>query len=432
MYMSKLQDITKKLEENHAQILTTCMDESEAQTHIMDYESSLDVLMEMSLQLSSWDDILTRQEVAAQPPIPQPLPHLTAAQVKVNLPKLELPKFSGKLDDWITFSDLYTHTVHANADLSGAQKLQYLKSALQGEAARLLDAITIADGNYETAWKIVTDRYHHTREILHTHVNKFLQQPQVNSESASSLLNMIDITNQSLNSLRVLNCKPEDWNVILITVLLNKLDNETRRVYERSLDNDEMPMFDDLMKFLEKQARALNAGTSIRSKFHGGNPNKNDGKNHARPPAPGNGKGKCSFCKEDHFAFQCKLLLDKPVPERYKFAQSAGVCLNCLRKGHIASQCDSSNCKRCNKRHHTLLHRDEFKMEPKREALLDLGSQPSFVSSSCAKTLNIPRTEVSAIISGLAGSSVARANYSTSLTIRSRIYAAFEINVDAL
>ncbi|CAG7718681.1 unnamed protein product, partial [Allacma fusca] len=65
-------------------------------------------------------------------------------------------------------------------------------------------------------------------------------------------------------------------------------------------------------------------------------------------------------------------------------------------------------------------------------ALLNLGSQASFVSSSCAKTLNIPRTEVSAEISGPAGSSVARANYSTSLTIRSRIYAAFEINVDAL
>ncbi|CAG7824273.1 unnamed protein product, partial [Allacma fusca] len=159
MFMLKLQDISKKLEENHAQILDSCSDEDEANAHIADYETSLDALMEMSLMLSSWDDFLTRKETAEflhQQPQPRSPIH---GQVKVNLPKLELPRFSGKLEDWITFADLFTHVVHANTDLSGAQKLQYLKSALQGDAARLLDAITIADGNYDTAWKIVTDRY---------------------------------------------------------------------------------------------------------------------------------------------------------------------------------------------------------------------------------------------------------------------------------
>ncbi|CAG7826092.1 unnamed protein product, partial [Allacma fusca] len=213
---------------------------------------------------------------------------------------------------------------------------------------RLLDAITIADGNYDTAWKIVTDRYQHTREILHTHVNKFLQQPQVQSESASSLLNMIDATNQSLNALRVLHCKPEDWNVILVTVLMNKLDSETRRVYERSLDHNEMPLFEDLMRFLEKQARALNSGAGLRPRQNGNHNKTQDARpaHNQRLPVT-NGKGKCSFCKDDHFSFQCKQLLDKTGQDRFKFAQSSGVCLNCLRKGHVAVQCESTNCKRC-------------------------------------------------------------------------------------
>ncbi|CAG7733775.1 unnamed protein product, partial [Allacma fusca] len=369
LFILKLQDITTKLEDNHSQILDACADEAEVNLHIADYEASLDTLMEMSLKLSSWDDTLNRKE-SAEYHQQQSQPAHAYGQVKVNLPKLELPKFTGRLEDWITFSDLFTHVVHANNELSGAQKLQYLKSALQGDAARLLDAITIADGNYETAWKIVTDRYQHTREILHTHVNKFLHQPQVQPESATSLLNMIDVTNQSLNALRVLNCKPEEWNVILVTVMMNKLDLETRRVYERSLDHNEMPTFEELMRFLEKQARALNAGGSSRPKPNSGNQRKFDGR-----PGPGpssavvNGRGKCSFCKDDHFSFQCKVLLDKTGMERFKFAQSAGVCLNCLRKGHIASQCDSSNCKRCNKKHHTLLHREDAKVEAKREAV---------------------------------------------------------------
>ncbi|CAG7823851.1 unnamed protein product [Allacma fusca] len=385
MFIVKLQDITTKLEDNHSQILDACADEAEVNLHIADYESSLDTLMEMSLKLSSWDDTLTRKE-AADYHHQQSQPTQVYGPVKVNLPKLELPKFTGRLEDWITFSDLFTHVVHANNELSGAQKLQYLKSALQGDEARLLDAITIADGNYETAWKIVTDRYQHTREILHTLINKFLHQPEVQQESATSLLNMIDVTNQSLNALRVLNCKPEEWNVILVTVIMNKLDLETRRVYERSLYHNEMPTFEELMRFLQKQSRALNAG-----------------------------------------------------------GLSSAI----------------------NKKHHTLLHREDAKVEAKREAvpgltikssnsesvllftavirvmdhvghqhdcraLLDTGSQASFISTACANKLNLPQMESSTEVTGLAGVGVAHAGYTIKFQMESRVYPSCHATTEAL
>ncbi|CAG7728139.1 unnamed protein product, partial [Allacma fusca] len=144
----------------------------------------------------------------------------------------------------------------------------------------------------------------------------------------------------------------------------------------------------------------------------------------------------------------------------------SGVCLNCLRKGHVAVQCESTNCKRCNKRHHTLLHREDIKTDAKQgpvsafttksssvsnvllgtavirvmdnvgnlhdcRALLDSGSQASFVSTSCANRLNLPRTEAPTEVSGLAATGVAYASHSIVLCVTSRVYAGSQVNFDA-
>lgn len=45
------------------------------------------------------------------------------------------------------------------------------------------------------------------------------------------------------------------------------------------------------------------------------------------------------------------------VSERFSFVKRTGLCINCLRKGHVASKCPSkSHCPVCNSSHHTTLH----------------------------------------------------------------------------
>lgn len=36
--------------------------------------------------------------------------------------------------------------------------------------------------------------------------------------------------------------------------------------------------------------------------------------------------------------------------------RSLGLCYNCLRANHLISDCRSSTCKKCKRKHHTLLH----------------------------------------------------------------------------
>jgi len=47
------------------------------------------------------------------------------------------------------------------------------------------------------------------------------------------------------------------------------------------------------------------------------------------------------------------------IQKRKKFVASAFLCSNCLRFGHDNSTCQSSACRICAQKHHTLLHEDK-------------------------------------------------------------------------
>ncbi|XP_060810246.1 uncharacterized protein LOC132904333 [Amyelois transitella] len=78
---------------------------------------------------------------------------------EVKLPKIELPKFCGKYEDWQQYFDLFTSLIHKNRSLSAVEKLHYLKSTLSGEAEVLIRNLPTTDLNYDAAWKKLIARY---------------------------------------------------------------------------------------------------------------------------------------------------------------------------------------------------------------------------------------------------------------------------------
>ncbi|CAH2109100.1 unnamed protein product [Euphydryas editha] len=74
-----------------------------------------------------------------------------------STPQMELPSFSGNFQQWTSFKDLFTETIHTNASLSYAQKMQFLKDKLRGEAERLVQHLPISSDNYITCWEILNN-----------------------------------------------------------------------------------------------------------------------------------------------------------------------------------------------------------------------------------------------------------------------------------
>ena len=55
------------------------------------------------------------------------------------------------------FLDLFIGSVHTNANLTGTQKLQYLKKIISGEAASMIDQFDCTDNNYTKTWKLLEE-----------------------------------------------------------------------------------------------------------------------------------------------------------------------------------------------------------------------------------------------------------------------------------
>lgn len=53
----------------------------------------------------------------------------------VRLPKLDLPAFSGRYDEWLPFYDTFHAIIHVNSHITNVQKLHYLRASLKGDAS---------------------------------------------------------------------------------------------------------------------------------------------------------------------------------------------------------------------------------------------------------------------------------------------------------
>uniref|UniRef100_A0A8D8W9Z1 Uncharacterized protein n=1 Tax=Cacopsylla melanoneura TaxID=428564 RepID=A0A8D8W9Z1_9HEMI len=79
--------------------------------------------------------------------------------VHSNLPKIELLKFSGKIEEYQGFWDNFSSLVDSKEDIDENIKFHYLKNQLTGEAASLIAGIRITNENYGMAKQILNDEY---------------------------------------------------------------------------------------------------------------------------------------------------------------------------------------------------------------------------------------------------------------------------------
>ena len=69
----------------------------------------------------------------------------------------------------------------------------------------------------------------------------------------------------------------------------------------------------------------------------------------------------CWVChgKEFHGVDQCVVFKSMSVEERCDTVRNLELCMNCLRKGHIARDCTRTwTCQQCKKKHHTSIHKN--------------------------------------------------------------------------
>lgn len=320
-------------------------------------------------------------------------------------------------------------------------------------------------------WSQLQRRYNQPRKIVQTHLRALFELPELTLESLSLLRSMSEKAEMHVKALKSLNEPTEHWNAILVYIITMKLDKTTRRSWERSLDNESRPNFDELLSFLHKYSRDDEVSSVSASNKEPTNKGRNRHGGHFNSHMPRNAytylntnsKGIiCPVCENDHYIQACPIFLQLEPQDRVNAVKRARLCLNCLRSGHLIKQCTRSTCRKCQGKHNTLLHfskqstdspqdsnaqpptvegplttltsslssevllatarvkiLDKHNNEHDCRILLDAGSQSNFITEQLANRLKLNKEIIDIPVSGL-GKQLNHIEHSVTTTIRSR------------
>lgn len=84
------------------------------------------------------------------------------------------------------------------------EKMHYLKTSLQGQAAQLIRSLEITESNYKIAWKMICDRFQNKKLLINNHVKALFNLPIVKGESSIELRKLVDDFSKNLLSLEKL------------------------------------------------------------------------------------------------------------------------------------------------------------------------------------------------------------------------------------
>ncbi|GFX90657.1 integrase catalytic domain-containing protein [Trichonephila clavipes] len=180
----------------------------------------------------------------------------------IRLPQIPLPEFSGVIAEFSNFKNQFINLISNNEQLNDSQKLYYLRASLKGEA-KLLES---PSDSFDSLFSALEDRYENKRQLIDSHVLEIINYEKIYSESAKELRALMDCINRNIRALKVLKYEQNDLSdIILINIILQKIDKESRKQFELSLKTAEVPTFDSIMKFLEKRSAVLENITRIPS-----------------------------------------------------------------------------------------------------------------------------------------------------------------------
>ncbi|XP_058456411.1 uncharacterized protein LOC131433822 [Malaya genurostris] len=308
------------------------------------------------------ESIATSRVVTVAPPV------VSAGSDSSQFPplKVPLPQFDGSYENWLSFKCMFQTIMARYKNESPAIKLYHLRNSLTGKATGIIDQDIINNNDYDAAWEMLTERYEDLRLIIDRHIDALNKLPKLTKESAIDLRKLVDNCSKNVDALKNLELPVEGLGeAMLINLISSKMDTATRKDWEMIQVPGEFPEYGATMNFLKERCKVL-------EKINMNTKTSTDLVKIPRSVTKSNtltttAAQKCPVCKNEHELWKCDDFKNYSVSDKYDILKKSGSCFNCLQRGHRTNECSSSSsCKKCSKRHHTLLHTEERKQITKK------------------------------------------------------------------
>ena len=365
-----------KIRDLHVRIIEAIPEDrlDEIEVEIVDQEEYMDDIQNRLQKITSYR--VSRTNVNTNSCTDPDLAHEKSSSSHFQrLPKLTLPLFNGAILEWQTFWDSFETTIHSNADLSDIQKFSYLKSLLEGEAARCIHGFALTNANYIQAIDVLQNRFGKKTKVTQTYMNALLRLPKP-TNTVNSLREYYDSLETYIRGLESLGHTQDTYGSLLVPAILNNLPSDMRKTLARENISEDWAL-GDLRTKLRNEIAILEVGNSTHSvctpemtaSFLTESSSRQNKlsrdqsyrkKTDSKKSQPyekysdsrkRNANFVCVFCEEQHSPNECRNVIDHK--NRDEIVKRKRLCFNCLGR-HLVSNCTSRNrCRACHKKHHT-------------------------------------------------------------------------------
>ncbi|CAJ0591480.1 unnamed protein product [Cylicocyclus nassatus] len=330
----------------------------------------------------------------------------------VKLPSYEIPTFSGDIEAFSEFWDIFSTAVHNNNTVPAAVKFMYLKSVLEGDAARIIAGFKPTAKDYDTAVRTILSTYDRP-EILRSRLWDKLSQQSPASDSAISQRATLCALQATWYQMKELN--EDSSSIATLRTIRSKFPWRTReKVGELKGKSDSMWTVDELLSALSTVIdrlqvvedsdpaghRAYNSDSTVRQ--HSPSPYRYPGTSQPymrypsyqqqpaypryarssrspspryrdatyRPPTPYYPRRtsrspvrpqyttpwepRCAFCFRHGHPSECCMTV-RDVQQRRELVNQYRLCWLCLEEGHTFNICRAPACRYCGRLHHPAL-----------------------------------------------------------------------------
>ena len=147
------------------------------------------------------------------------------------------------------FKGIFESLVHTNPRYSNPEKMSYLVQSLKNEAARVLSDTENLNLSYPEAWALVCEWYENKTLIVSTLLKDLFAIRQISD--SSGIRNLVLEIDAILHGLKSTDENPDHWGSILHFLMISKLDDETRRDWQKlKAGSNQYPQYAKLKIYL--------------------------------------------------------------------------------------------------------------------------------------------------------------------------------------
>ncbi|XP_015122234.1 uncharacterized protein LOC107044737 [Diachasma alloeum] len=151
-----------------------------------------------------------------------------------SLPKVEVKKFDGKLENFRPYRDWFRKFIHDREGLSDSQRFDYFKRTLTGEAEKMISAFQTTDENYAVAWDLFDSTYNVEYILVFRHCDLLYDTPVMKNSSPEEIRKLINHIQTQILAMKALGEKVENWNTLISHIIMRRMDKDTEREWNRS------------------------------------------------------------------------------------------------------------------------------------------------------------------------------------------------------